>query len=348
MGRVGIKTIAEDAGVHPSTVSLAMRNDSRIPAATRERIHMIASKLNYRPNYFARGLRGKRVNSVGILVPRLRDPYIIDLIDAQEKLLRKEQYLPLLAVTNSDPADEIKIIQDLLARGVDGFVFNYAPQHSRTLGQVKELVEAGTPVSLLGEMDGVPGVDTVGVDLETSSCEITRHLLAMGHRDICLISMAECDSREVGYRKAYEEAGFEVDPSMILRATDAHIDADSLCAGLMSRPAMPTAVFAFNDDLAIELIARFTRSGISVPGDMSVVGVNDDWYSANVLVPLTTIRLAPQKYGASLVRMLMERINDPSVGPRRLVLPGELVLRRSAGPPGVSGAGGVRAGVRPR
>lgn len=149
--KANIQMIAEKANVHPSTVSLALRGSDRISESTREKIKQIAREVNYRPNFMAKGLRGEKPRSIGVLIPKLRDLYVVDVMAAQERLLQQRDYCSLMAVTHMNEDFELKTIESLLGRGVDGLVFNYVPESEKVVKYLGGLLDSGVPVFFLGK-----------------------------------------------------------------------------------------------------------------------------------------------------------------------------------------------------
>jgi DNA-binding LacI/PurR family transcriptional regulator len=328
---VNIKQIAHQAGVHPSTVSLALRNSSRLPQATRARISEIAAKLNYRPNFMAKGLAGQKTQTIGIIVPKLRDLYVVDIIAAQERWLQLSGFAALLAVTHNDPILEKKAFDDLLGRGVDGLVLDYVPSDPEILSDLERMVGQGVPISFLGETS-IAGVDQVTWDGVRCGYEVGKHLLSLGHRKIATISLGMYDGRGIGFKKAMEEAGMSVDPQLVFEIDYVFQDVTLLRKDIMSVKERPTAIFAYNDDLAGELMVELMDIGFRIPEDVSVVGVNDGWFSPRLRVPLTTYHLPQNDIGIGVVEPLVARITDPTIAARKKMFNGHLVVRKSTGP----------------
>jgi len=329
---VGIKEIAIHAGVSPSTVSLALRGSNRIPETTKTRIKQIASELNYSPNLLARGLAGQKTQTIGILVPKLRDLYIVEIIAAQENWLKQKGFASLLTVTHCEPDIEHKAISDLLCRGVDGLVFNYVPQEEHILREIQKIVSEGTPVSFLGTTTfEIEGVDEVTWNFVKAGYEIGQYLISLGHKRIAYIGLDFYDGRGIGFRKALQEAGIPADPELCFEVDYVFQDITRLRKDIMSVKNRPTAIFAYNDDLASELMYELIESGYSIPGDVSIVGVNDAWYSPRLRVPLTTYHLPQDQIGLAVVEFLLNRLENPLQPSQKRFFEGHLFIRSSTG-----------------
>ena len=156
MARVTIEDIAKRAGVHSSTVSRALRKDSRLPQETCERIRQIASEMNYRPNLMARGLVGRNTQTVAIVSRTLRDQFYVDLVEVQERYLSEHGYSPLLAVGHFLDEDDGRsresfyTLEDFVLRGVDGVVFHDFPTDPEMSAELSRLIDDGMPMVFYG------------------------------------------------------------------------------------------------------------------------------------------------------------------------------------------------------
>lgn len=163
--------------------------------------------------------------------------------------------------------------------------------------------------------------------------KLTRHLIDLGHKKIAIVVNRDNDLKLIGYKKALKEAGLQND--LVFYCDYVFGNVAQIRKDIMSLRERPTAVFAYNDDLAAELIVELVEAGYSVPGDVSVVGVNDGWYSAKLRVPLTTYRLPQVKIGEKLVEMIVDKIEDPSLHPEGFLFSGKIVVRESTSPSSV-------------
>lgn len=332
---VSLKDVAERAGVHLSTVSLALRGSPKISSRTAEDIRKVAEDLGYVPNLMARGLTGAGTKTIGVLVPKLRDSFVIDCVGAQERWMQASGYTPLLTITHGKAEAELKAIDDMIGRGVDGLLFNYIPSSPAVRDRVQSLASQGRIVGLLGSSPELNGVDAVDQHFFTCGYEITKHLLEFGHRKIALAVMSLADERQQarldGYRKALRELDVPYDPLLVFEIDYVRQDLTQLRKEALSFKERPTAICAYNDDMAADLVMDLMSAGYQVPGDVSVTGVNDGWYSDKLKVPLTTYRLPAEEMGLKLADLLIGRIEDREKGPESVRFGGELVIRESTG-----------------
>ncbi len=336
--KLSLVDVAKKVGVHPSTVSLALKGDSRISLKRREEILRAAKELNYIPNYMAKGLAGAKTFSVGILVPKLRDTFVVDCMGVQERWLRSKGYMPFLVVTHQDPEAELFAIDSLMGRGVDGLIFDYIPTDKRVIDKVKKLIDSEKPISFLGKPEFADNLaDTVDLDLFDCGYDMTKYLLELGHRRIAIIVMDFGDKRQQrrleGYRKALSEYGIQYDPLLVFEQNYLQQDAEALRKNIMSLRDRPTAISAYNDDLAVELILELIQVGYRIPDDVSVTGVNDSWYSGKTIVPLTTYHLPVEEMASSVTEFNFKRIENPKLKPSHKVFTGQVKARQSTSSP---------------
>jgi len=332
---VSLKKIAEKAGVHTSTVSLALRGDPKISEQTRKSIERIACSVNYVPNMMARGLAGASTKAIGVLVPKLRDSFVIDCMGAQERWMQAAGYTPLLIVTHGKKETELSAINDIMGRGADGLIIDYVPSSSEVIERLKGYVKSGGHLAILGHCSEIKGADTVDQYFLPCGYETTRHLLELGHRRIAFTLMSLADERQQmrleGYRKALAEFGVAYEPLLVFELDYIRQEITQLRKEAMSFKDRPTAICAYNDDLASELVIDLINAGYHVPNDVSVTGVNDGWYSNKLKVPLTTYRLPTEEIGKRLAELLINRIKDKQLKPQNVLFKGELVVRESTG-----------------
>lgn len=335
--RVTLQDVAARIGVDPSTVSLALRGSPKLPEETRERITRVAKGMGYRPNILARGLSGYRTNTIGVLIPWLHDEHFSEAFDVQERWMRSQGYFSILAMGHPDTSDEPHAIESLIDRGIDALLCNYVPFSKEAMHMITEHAERGLPVVVVGHHDlkSLDSIDRIEFNIASQSCEMTRYLLGLGHRRIALVRglASGADAREEGYTQALKEAAIPVDPDLIVCFDQGQHNADYVRKEIMAQKAHPTAIFAYNDDLANELIVDLQSAGYHVPHDVSVAGINDGWIASACRVPLTTIHQPAQEMAEVAAQMLLERVSDPSIEPRHRLFDGHIVVRESTAPP---------------
>jgi LacI family transcriptional regulator len=336
-GRVTLKDVAREAGVHPGTASRALNVETRalVNEGTARRVLETAERLGYRPNPIARGLKTSRSYTVGVLIPDLLNPLFPPIVRGIQDRLEEAAYTPLIANTDNDPDRERADFEAMRARHVDGLITATA---RRDHGLPAGLEDVPLPVVLVnrrledGTRPSVVADDRKGIRLAVE------HLLALGHRRIAHLAGPQQLStgylRHQGFVEALHDAGIEADPELVL-AGDAFIESEGerLCAQLLDSGREFTAIVAANDLMALGCYDVFAERGIECPGEISVVGFNDMPFADRFRPPLSTIRLPHYAMGAKAGELLLELLADPGTEPVQLMLEPELVVRESTGPP---------------
>jgi LacI family transcriptional regulator len=302
-------------------------------------------ELNYRPNRIARGLRKGQTKTLGMVVPDNDNPFFAEVARGVEDASFRLGYSVILCNSDADPDKEQRYVDLLIEKQVDGLVFVAAGMSTSRL--LDTLRASRVPVVVTDrETTGVTA-DGLGIDNRLGGILAAQHLIDLGHRRIACIggplAGTPSDDRIRGYCEVLHTHGLPVDDSLIVRG-DWRCEGGHGCAArLLSEPDPPTALFACNDMMAIGAISAAVDLGLSVPGDVSVVGFDDVGLASFANPALTTVSQPKYEAGSEAVGMLMERIANPNMPARRRLLDVELVIRSSSGP--VSLTAHTREGV---
>ncbi len=337
--RVGIKDVAQEAGVSLTTVSHAL-NDSlngRVNAETRERIKEIARRMNYHPNRLARGLRTNSSGMIGLLTEEIATtPHAGRIIlGAQEAASRHNLTLAIINSALQADADERRNdVLALLDRHVDGII--YATVYHDTVTPPEEL--GSVPAVLIGATDRTGRVSSVVPDERQGAADAVRHLIAAGHRRIAflpsLVDVPATRGRLLGYEDAIREAGLEVDPALQSPGEPEARGGYAATIDLLDRGGDPTAIFAYNDRMAMGVYRALAERRRRIPQDVSVIGFDDQAPIAGSLFPgLTTVALPHYEMGAWAVETLTTLLNDDGAHAESVRMPCRTVERESIAAP---------------
>lgn len=331
---VGIEDVARAASVSITTVSHALSGKGQVAAATRQRVTDIARELGYAPNRHASALRGSRTQILGFVSDNIATtPFATRVIvGAQEAAAARDQLL-VVVNSNEDPAIEARQISSLRAARVDAVVYARMFHHDAT---TLPAAMRGVPAVMVDAADTDGRVPSVVPDEEQIGRLGTQALLEAGHTRIAHLTIDEpgrgTDLRERGYRGALADAGLS---PLVIRVPG---DADAAAGRtawhrLRARSVDVTGVFCFNDPLAMGVYQAANRDGLSIPEDLSVVGVDDFRPVAEALLPgLTTVALPHYEMGRWAVETVLHLLDGGSVpGPIEHQVPGTLVTRGSVG-----------------
>lgn len=321
--------VAERVGVSRALVSLVFRNKEGASRATRERVFQAAAELGYRPDIAAQLLRSRRSRHVGALyVPT--EPFHADMIDALYPVAEKNGYDVVLGAL-TQTRDVTKATEELLGFRCEAVLLIGV---DATLGQLTALA-AKVPIVAVGPHQHGPQFDTVRSDDTRGARQAVDHLVALGHRRIAHIDGGQgpaAADRRRGYRNAMRKHGLAADIHVI--QGDYTEESGALAAQqLFRRDRPPTAVFAANDRCAVGLMHALRRMGVTVPGDISIVGFDGSHAAQLPHIDLTTVRQDIAGTVEAAILTALERLDDERTEAKQVVLKTQLVVRRTTAPP---------------
>lgn len=332
MPRVTIGEVAHAAGVHPASVSRALRGVSaRVSAETKARIERVAQELGYRPNHLAAALRTKRTNLVAVVLPDLGNPLFAPIVQSIETQLRGQGVMCLVAQTPGDAPGRCALIAGLAYRQVDGLLVLAAETNDPMLAEAQRLA---IPTVLVNRGFGERRFPSVVNDDHESVLLALTHLKELGHTRIAHVAGPQESSTGRARRAAFDN----VSASLGLHARVAEAASFTRDAGrkametlLKQRSAM-TGIFAGNDLIALGVLDALRAHGLRVPQDISLVGHNDMPLVDLIDPPLTTVRIDVEAMGRQAAELLIEQLKRPEQSPSMRVLTPTLVVRGSTGP----------------
>lgn len=330
-----IADVAARAGVSKATASRALSGGGYVSAETRERVRAAARELAYVAHSSATTLATGRSFSVGVIMPELDRWFFAELLGGIQDELFGSGYDLVLYGIQEGSAERTRLFEQVIPRRrLDGII---AVGIQPSAHELRRLVHVGSPLVALGAYS--EGTSAVSIDDVAAARIATEHLLDLGHRDIAFLGArtdaaahAYGDERRLeGYRAAMEAAGLE---SRIRHAAGEPTMPGGYEAGvrmLGDRKNRPTAFVAVCDEAAIGGIIAARRLGISVPTEISFVGVDDHAHAE--MFSLTTVRQHPRAQGRAAVELLRTRMADPDAEIAQIVMPSELVVRSSTAAP---------------
>jgi LacI family repressor for deo operon, udp, cdd, tsx, nupC, and nupG len=325
--------VARRAGVSIATVSRALRGQSGVGAATRERILAIAEELAYVVSPEASSLSRRSTGRVAVVVPKVDSWFYSSMLAAIEAEVRAAD-VDLLVYQVEGRAERGRFFRELPARRkVDAVILTAFPVPA---DEAERLHLMGVHVVIAGGR--LLDHPHVRVDDDVAGATATRHLLALGHRRIAMLGTDDAEGlwwsidaeRFAGYRRALGEAGIELDPDLVPRGEFGAASGMQEMATLLELADPPTAVFAYSDEMAIGALSHLARAGIDVPGQISVIGVDDHPLAS--IFDLSTINQSVRLQGQLAGRMALDLISGRPIPSREVVVPLELVERGSTGP----------------
>lgn len=318
--RPSMHDVAQRAGVSQTTVSLVLNDPENcgIPPATQQRIHDAIRDVGYRRNRLARAMRLSRTDTIGFVADDLATtPYANRMIlGAQEAAWAAGK---LLLIVNTGSVDdtshrdlERQAVDQLLERQVDGIVL--AAMYHRIIEPPPALTEVRSVLLDARAPDG--SMASVVPDEHRAAYDATTHLIANGHTRIAHITTDYPSPapapRRAGYLAALADAGLEADEGLLVSHLGTTRGGRLAATELLARPEPPTAVFCYNDQVAMGVYQVAGEAGVSIPGDLAVVGIDDQALIASELHPgLTTMALPHYEMGRWAVDWLLDDEREP-------------------------------------
>lgn len=327
---VTIADVAKAAGVAPMTVSRTINGYPHIKPATARKVHEAIERLSYSPNPAARILMGQRSNSIGLVIPDLKNPFFAVVADGVQAATRARGALVWIVASNADLKIERQEIEKLLSYHVDGILlFPSEPGHP----YLRKLLSGKTPIVAIDLPIVSDFADSVVAENRQSSCLAVQHLIGHGHKNIlCLGAWPDLftmQERIAGYEGAMQSAGLK--PWVFTDAQDASSLKSSLRL-LLRGQSCPEAVFTLNQLTTEIVLDVFDEMQIIVPDQVALIGFDDFPYASLLKPKITVVRQPAADLGQCAARLLFERLEHKEQLPRmKTVLPSELVIRESCG-----------------
>jgi len=330
--KVTIRQVAEAAGVSIATVSRVVNGHSDVSAGTRQTVERVLRERGYP----AGGRRARLATStglIGVTMPLLHPGYFAQILSGAAEALYEHGMRAVICPTRHSHERETSLLDQLAGGDADGAVL-VLPEES--VDELRALAEHGFPFVVVDPRTEVPdGIPVVSAAHSSGATQATAHLLSLGHRRIGVIGgppdWVATQERLRGYHAAL--AGAEVLPDKsLVRYSNFRTDGGrEEAAALFDLPEPPTAVFAFNDGMAIGVMQEAAARGLRIPDDCSVVGF-DDTVEASVAVPaMTTVRQPLAELGRTAISVLLRQLNNRGFEPLRIELETRLVPRDSTG-----------------
>ena len=320
--------VARLAGVSQSAVSRCFKPAGSISEKTRQKVLAAAAELHYAPNAIARSLITRRSNIVAVLITETSTRHTPEILfQLNVELLRRGLHLLLFSITQEIGAGDV--IAEVLRYKVDGVIAcTTLPDE-----QIQRCNHRGIPVVLYNRVAPTQNACSVGCDHVNANRDIADRLYRSGHRHFAFIAGNEgapvSVQRQRGFIGRLQELGID---DVAIATGDFSYESGHACLVELVRMGRPlSAVVCANDGMALGAMdaVRFD-CGLRVPEDISIVGFDDVGSARRPPYQLTTVRQPVEEMAHNVVQLLTERVDNPQLAPRVLLLPGELVLRRSA------------------
>lgn len=325
-----IRDVAQRAEVSIATVSRVVNGNRPVHPEIRERVLKAVQELGYRPNFLARGLRQSYTCMIGLIIPDNSNPFYAELARAIEDAGFAAAYSVILCNSDLSEKKQQAYVEVLLSHQVDGIILadmeGVVPKVA-----VEHILSQNIPVVLTNKDTVLPSLDQVMVNNYQGGYLAGQYLLDLNHRRIGCINFSfprpiESD-RIAGFRQALAEGGIKLTSRDFTLGNGRYDSGYKAMQELYQQNPDLTAVFVFNDLMALGAISALHAQGIRVPEDISIIGYDNIAFASTTEPGLTTIAQPVTAMGRECITLLLKRIQQPDKQPTRIMLPAELIER---------------------
>ena len=326
-----IKDVARLAGVSTTTVSHVINKTRFVAEATQEKVNNAVKQLKYSPSAVARSLKCNSTQTIGMLVTQSTNPFFSEVIDGVESYCYRQGYTLILCNTGGIYEKQRDYIRMLAEKRVDGILVMCSDLTEELLIMLDSYSDIPKVIMDWGPESSQ--ADKIIDNSEAGGYLATKFLIDHGHTNIACLSghlnKAACKERIIGFRRAMSEARLQINEDWILEGNFECDTAGLAADSIIAMDQKPSAVFCFNDTMALGLMSRLQQRGIRIPEDMSVIGYDNIEISEYFSPPLTTIHQPKRRVGKNAFEILLQRIKNKEHERRIFEMHPEIVERSS-------------------
>jgi LacI family transcriptional regulator len=323
--------VARVAGVSVTTVSHVVNRSRAVAADTEHAVLAAVAETGYVPDGVVRSMRTVGTKTLGLAMSAISNPYFGDVVHSIEEVTAGAGFSLLLADTHDDVVGELRAVSELLSRRVEAIVLAPSADPSRALQHARQ---QGVPVVLIDRMIEAD-VDQIAAENEQPTALLVDHLVGLGHRRIAMVSgksgLTTTEERVAGYRLGLRRNGLRFAKQYVVSGDSTDEGAEKALQNLLALPKPPSAVVVGNNRMTIGVLRGARDAQLNVPADLAVVAF-DDFEWADLFHPgLTVIAQPTRAMGEQAAELVLSRLADPSIPPRRVVMHARFMHRESCG-----------------
>lgn len=331
---VTIYDIARALDISPATVSRGLKDHPGIRKDTKKRILEAAHKMGYQHNLFARNLRAKKTNTIGVIIPRLNSYFMSTVIAGMEKVANERGYTLIISQTQESAKKEIASVNTMFNSRVDGLLISLA-YDTENMDHFDAMLRKEIPLIFFDRIIDHAKCTSIIIDNVRAGYDAVSHLISQGSRRIVFVGGSlnrnVYADRLKGYKQALAEAQIPFDDNLIIINNLSEQAGKDAAQQILSMNPLPDGIFTTNDTSAVACIRTLKQAGIKVPEQIAIVGFNNDPISWVIEPNLTTIHYPGQEMGEIAATTLINTINKlPSANLDTLVLRHKLIIRDSS------------------
>ncbi len=310
-----LKQIAKELNVSVSTVSKALNDSPEISEQTKIRIKEYAKLKNYKPNVIGLNLKNRKTKTIGVIIPNILNSFFAKVFSGIEKIADQKGYNVIMCISNESLDKEAHTLEMLSNGTIDGFILSISEEAQRmhNYSHFTSIINDGTPIVMFDRIADEVDCDKVVVDDYDSALNSTQDLIALGCKNIALISSVNKLSvgklRAAGYRKALENNAIEINENLIL-LTDSEDEMKEKIASFFDANTID-GVFALDENDSVAALKMSQKKGYSIPENLSIIGFADGILASRRLSPsLTTVSQHGVEIGEVAAKLLIDRLES--------------------------------------
>ena len=336
MKKVTISDIADALGITPSTVSRALHNNPKVNAETKKAVNEYAKRMNYRRNVAASSLRTGKSNTIGVVVPRINSHFISSAIGGIETFANQAGYNIIICQSNESLKTEIKAVQTLLTKGIDGMLASISMETNK-YDHFCEVVNMKVPLVFFDRICPTLDVSSVVIDDFKGAYKAAEHLIQQGCRRIAHLSgsmeLNIYRNRLEGYKQALKNYNIPIEEEMIFTTTQmTDTMGSTFIEKLYVSKNLPDGICSSNDNLAAGAMKFLIQKGVKIPEQVAITGFSNALFTQWMTPLLSTVDQHSELMGCNAVTLLLEEIEKNGDGcvSRNIILNPDLIIRGSS------------------
>ncbi len=330
--KVTIVEVAKHANMSIATVSRVINNDRYVSESAKTKVENAINELNYKPLALTRGSIKKSLKNIGILVPDLNNLFFSQEIMGVEDELEKNNYSILLCNTYESIQKELKYLDNLKKKGVNGIILMGARSKNKPHDHIVDMAKEMKVVMINDYIIGSE-VYSVMIDIVNGAYKAVEYLIGLGHKKIALINgdtdNSTYNSKHNGFIQALTNHGLSLSEKYLQKVKPYEDGGYEAAQKLLHLDDPPTAIFTASDQIAIGVISAIYEAGFTIPKDFSLIGFSNIPLSRRLYPNLTTVDQFPYKSGALAAQTLIKAMKGEELGQRKIILEPELLIRNS-------------------
>jgi len=311
--KITIVDVAKKLGVSTSTVSRALQDHPTISQNTKKLVRKTVAELNYSPNSVAASLRKGKVNSIGVIIPKINSTFMSNCIYGIESVTYPAGYNLIICQSNENFEKEVHNIRTLIDSQVSGIMLSLSNETIDT-EHLKNVINKDIPLVMFDRVDESLGVDCVVNDDIEISKEVIVHLANQGYKKIAIISgpshIYVYKNRLAGYINGLSQLNLEKNDEWIVKGIQTTQEAFEATNKLFQNSNTPDAIFCTSDTIALGAIQAVEKMGLKIPNDIGVVGYSNDIFSEIIKPSLTSVEQFPKDIGANAARIMLDLLKQ--------------------------------------